>query len=86
MSKLSKLLFAAFAILVIAGCESKEEVLPGLLEVRFLNASPDAPSVNIHVKGLVGEGSLSGIGYKQGSVANGMTFIPVRFGGTILQI
>jgi hypothetical protein len=86
MSKLSKLLFAAFAILVIAGCESKEEVLPGLLEVRFLNASPDAPSVNIHVKGLVGEGSLSGIGYKQGSVANGLTFIPVRFGGTVLQI
>ena len=86
MSKLSKLLIAAFAILVIAGCESKEEVLPGLLEVRFLNASPDAPSVNIHVKGLVGEGSLSGIGYKQGSVANGQTFIPVRFGGTILQI
>jgi hypothetical protein len=86
MSNLSKLLFAALAIFLIAGCEATEEVLPGLLELRFLNASPDAPRVNINVKGLVGEGTLPGIGYKEGSVANGLTFIPVRFGGTVFQV
>jgi hypothetical protein len=80
MSNLSKLLIAALAILLIAGCEGEEDVLPGLVNVRLLHASPDAPRVNVTVKGLIGQGSQT-LTYKEGT-----PLIPVRFGETIVEI
>jgi hypothetical protein len=81
MSKLSKLLYAALAIIVIAGCASEEEDLPGLVKVRLLHASPDAPRINFTVQGPFGEGTASAIDYKQGT-----DFVDVRFGKAVVQV
>lgn len=80
MFSLRKLLLAS--LIMIAGCDGSEDTVPGLFTVRFLHASPDAPRVNVNVRGPSGgELDLVAIDYKAGS-----NFIPIRLGEHSVQV
>jgi hypothetical protein len=81
MSKFSKLLVAALAIVVIAGCEGTEEDLPGLVKVRMLHASPDAPRLILRVTGPFGDVAAGAIDYKKSPGS-----VDVRFGKAVVEI